>query len=81
MKMLIAAITALTLTGCAGKWDEYAATNHCAATPQTMQKPVAEFSSGGSFTGAASVPSQATSVRFQSYRLYQCSNGSIWGPV
>lgn len=81
MKLLIAASIVLALSGCASKWEGYADSNQCVATQETMRKPVTEFGSVGSFTGPTSVPVQTTRVHVKTYRLYQCSNGSIWGPV
>lgn len=83
MKLLIAATIALTLTGCAGKWNEYADSNQCVATAKTMSKPTTEFASGsymgsGMNFGGSAAPS--TRIRYEQYRLYKCSNGSIWGP-
>jgi len=79
MKLLIAMTVALSITGCASKWDEYATTNGCVATQETMNKTEVQMQQS---TGVGVMSTSVSpSVRMKTYRRFDCSNGSIWGPV
>lgn len=85
MNKIIVIATVPLLAACSG-WKEYAVSNNCQATDQTLQKPRAEMSSmsymamGRDFMTIPMSPSTIY-VRYENYRLFQCDNGPIWGPM
>lgn len=80
MKLGIILLTASLLTGCASSgWQDYKEVHSCVGTSELMRKTeVLQQQSTGVGVMSTSV---TPSVRMKTYRRYDCSNGSTWGPA
>ena len=85
MKRLVFVYSCLVLSGCSG-WNQYSDKNNCVATEQVQRINKAEVT-GISYMAPAGplitapMSSSVVNIRFKHYRLYQCDNGAVWGPL
>lgn len=80
MKLGIALLTVSLLTGCASSgWQDYKEAHSCVPTSELLRKN--EVVQGQSTATGLMPNPQAPFLRIKTYRKFDCSNGSIWGPV
>ena len=84
MKVIFLVLAALAMAGCASDWKAYSDANHCQSTDKVKRVASVNSFSSTSMAGPNSLPTMAgpsMDLRYESYRLYRCDNGSIWGPL
>ena len=85
MKRCVFILSCLMISGCSG-WNQFSDQNNCIATEQVQRVKRTE-PTGFSYMAPAGplitapMGSSTVNIRFKHYRLYQCDNGAVWGPL